>query len=98
MEKFKLGFAPTRRFLFSKEDAYKYKELIKEKMKSFHLGIEIVDLEGINEEGLLYNRAEEQMIIDRFISEKVDAVFFPHCNFGTEDLVAKIAKAVGKPV
>lgn len=98
MEKFKLGFAPTRRFLFSKEDAYKYKELIKEKMKSFHLGIEIVDLEGINDEGLLYNRAEEQMIIDRFISEKVDAVFFPHCNFGTEDLVAKIAKAVGKPV
>jgi len=98
MEKFKLGFAPTRRFLFSKEDAYKYKELIKEKMKSFHLGIEIIDLEGINDEGLLYNRAEEQMIIDRFISEKVDAVFFPHCNFGTEDLVAKIAKAVGKPV
>lgn len=98
MEKFKLGFAPTRRFVFSKEDAYKYKELIKEKIRSFGLDMEIVDLEGINEEGLLYNRADEQAIIQRFKREDVDALFFPHCNFGTEDLVAKIAKAIDKPV
>lgn len=98
MEKFKLGFAPTRRFVFSKEDAYKYKELIKEKIRSFGLNMEIVDLEGINEEGLLYNRADEQVIIQRFKREDVDALFFPHCNFGTEDLVAKIAKAIDKPV
>lgn len=98
MEKLKLGFAPTRRFVFSKEDAYKYKELIMKKIKSFGLEIEIVDLEGINEEGLLYNRSDEAAIVNRFQSEGVDALFFPHCNFGTEDLVAKIAKAVDKPV
>ncbi|UTE73280.1 L-fucose/L-arabinose isomerase family protein [Rossellomorea marisflavi] len=98
MTTFTLGFAPTRRFVFSKEDAFKYKELIKDTMHGFGLDIKIVDLEGINEEGLLYDRSEEKEIIERFRFEQVDALFFPHCNFGTEDLVAKIAKALGKPV
>jgi L-fucose isomerase-like protein len=93
----KLGFAPTRRFVFSKEDAFRYKDLTREKIKQY--GIEIVDLEGINEEGLLYdNDSDADKIIKRFKEEEVDAVFFPHCNFGTEDTVARVAKAVGKPV
>lgn len=94
----KLGFAPTRRFTFSKEEAYRYKEIIVKKMESFQLPIQIVGLDSFNDQGLLYDRDQEQEIIDYFIREKVDALFFPHCNFGTEDLVAKIAKAVGKPV
>ncbi|MBU9711228.1 L-fucose/L-arabinose isomerase family protein [Evansella tamaricis] len=98
MDKVKLGFAPTRRFVFSKEDAFKYKELIKEKITSFGLNMEIVDLEKFNEEGLLYDRAQEAQIIKYFKDSEVDAIFFPHCNFGTEDLVARVAKAVGKPV
>lgn len=98
METFKLGFAPTRRFVFSKEDALKYKNLIREKIENFNLGIEIIDLEGINEEGLLYNRSDEHSIIKRFKDTEVDALFFPHCNFGTEDMVARVAKAIGKPV
>jgi len=46
MGKFKLGFVPTRRFVFSKEDAFKFKQLTLEKIKEFD--IEIVDIEGIN--------------------------------------------------
>lgn len=76
MNRLKLGFAPTRRFVFSKEDAYKHKELIIEKIKSFGLNIEIVDLEGINEEGLLYDRSDEVAIVNRFREGGVDAVFF----------------------
>lgn len=98
MSKFKLGYAPTRRFTFSAEDAFRYKVQIKEKIESFGLNIEIVDLEGMNSEGLLYNDligAEE--IIKHFKKEEVDAVFFPHCNFGTEDTVARVAKAIAKP-
>ncbi|MCL6572445.1 MAG: L-fucose/L-arabinose isomerase family protein [Bacillus sp. (in: Bacteria)] len=98
MEKLKLGFAPTRRFTFSKEDALKYKNLIREKMEMFGMDIEIVDLEGINDEGLLFERHEEAAIIKHFRDAEVDALFFPHCNFGTEDVVARIAKAIGKPV
>ncbi|MEC0203946.1 L-fucose/L-arabinose isomerase family protein [Paenibacillus lautus] len=99
MKKLKLGYAPTRRFVFSAEDAFKYKVLIKEKIESFGMDIDIVDLEGINEEGLLYDdNINADLIVDRFKKEGVDAVFFPHCNFGTEDTVARVGKALGKPV
>lgn len=99
MKKFKLGYAPTRRFVFSAEDAFKYKVLIKEKIESFGMDIDIVDLEGINEEGLLYDdNINADSLVDRFKKEGVDAVFFPHCNFGTEDTVARVGKALGKPV
>ncbi|MFD2117917.1 L-fucose/L-arabinose isomerase family protein [Paenibacillus yanchengensis] len=99
MAKFKLGYAPTRRFTFSAEDAFKYKTVIREKIESFGMDIDIVDMEGINEEGLLYNdNISAELMIERLQREKVDAVFFPHCNFGTEDTVARVAKAIGKPV
>lgn len=98
MKKLRLGYAPTRRFTFSAEDAYKYKVLIREKMESFGLDIDIIDLEGLNEEGLLYNdlyNANE--IVEYFKQQKIDAIFFPHCNFGTEDVVARAAKELGVP-
>ena len=99
MKKFKLGYAPTRRFTFSAEDAYKYKVLIRNKMESFGLDMDIVDLEGMNEEGLLYDdHIQAEQIAEHFKRENVDAVFFPHCNFGTEDTVARVGKALGKPV
>lgn len=99
MKKLKLGYAPTRRFVFSAEDAFKYKVMIRQKIESFGMDIDIVDLEGINEEGLLYDdQINADLIIERFRREDVDAVFFPHCNFGTEDTVARVGKALGKPV
>lgn len=99
MKKLKLGYAPTRRFTFSAEDAFKYKVMIKEKIQSFGMDFELVDLEGINEEGLLYDdHIAADRIVERFKCENVDAVFFPHCNFGTEDTVARVGKALGKPV
>lgn len=99
MKKLKLGYAPTRRFVFSAEDAYKYKVLIRNKIESFGMNIDIIDLEGLNEEGLLYDdNITADKIIQRFKDENVDAVFFPHCNFGTEDTVARVGKALGKSV
>ncbi|PHV70436.1 fucose isomerase [Sporanaerobium hydrogeniformans] len=97
MNKLRLGFAPTRRFTFSKEDAHKYKNMIRKYIDTYD--IEVIDIEDMNEEGLLYNDTEmAYKIADKFIREKVDAVFVPHCNFGTEDTVAKMCKEVGKPV
>ena len=58
-----------------------------------------IDLEGLNQEGLLYDdHINAEQIAKRFKEEEVDAVFFPHCNFGTEDTVARVGKALGKPV
>lgn len=99
MKKLKLGYAPTRRFTFSADDAFKYKVEIRKKIESFGMDIDIVDLEGLNEEGLLYDdHINADLIAKRFKEEEVDAVFFPHCNFGTEDTVARVGKALGKPV
>lgn len=98
MNKLKLGYAPTRRFTFSAEDAFKYKVEIRKQIESFGMDIDIVDLEGLNEEGLLYDdHINADLIAKRFKQEEVDAVFFPHCNFGTEDTVARVAKELGKP-
>ncbi|GJM74332.1 hypothetical protein HMSSN036_65480 [Paenibacillus macerans] len=76
MKKLKLGYAPTRRFVFSAEDAFKYKVEIRKQIESFGMDIDIVDLEGLNEEGLLYDdHINAEQIIKRFKDEEVDAVF-----------------------
>lgn len=94
--KVKIGYAPTRRRIFSVEDALKYKQLIAAKMAE--LGIEFVDIEDINEEGLLRCADDVQPVIDKFTREKVDALFIPHCNFGSEHSCAKVARALNVPV
>ncbi len=94
--KVKIGFAPTRRRIFSVEDALKYKKLIADKLKS--LDITFVDIEDINEEGLLRGADDVQPIIDKFTREKVDALFIPHCNFGSEHSCGKLARALQVPV
>lgn len=92
----KLGYCPTRRDVFSREEAIKFNEAIRAQMDSFD--VEVVDLDGINEEELLFQDCDIPTIIDRFVSNKVDAVFFPHCNFGSESRVAQVAKALNVPV
>lgn len=92
----KLGVVGTRRDIFSKEDALKYNGMILERLNE--LEVDFVDITHINEDGLLFDEQDVDAIVDFLKHEKVDALFFPHCNFGTEDLVAKVAKAVGKPV
>ena len=101
--KIKLGFAPTRRVLFTpkafnKEEAFRVKNEIEEKLKTMDDDMEIVNLDGINSDGLLYDVADAEKAAKRFIEEGVDCVFVPHCNFGSEEAVAKLCRAVGKPV
>jgi L-fucose isomerase-like protein len=92
----KIGYCPTRRDVFSREEAMRFNEMIRASMNEFD--VDIVDLEGINEEKLLFSDADVPTVIDRFVSEKVDALFFPHCNFGSENRVAMVAKALNLPV
>ncbi len=94
--KVKIGFAPTRRRIFSVEDAIKYKNIIRQKM--IEMGIDFVDIEDVNEEGLLRCADDVQPVIDKFKAHKVDALFIPHCNFGSEHSCAKVAKELGVPV
>ncbi len=92
----KIGYCPTRRDVFDRSEAIKFNDKIRSIVSEFP--VEIVDLDGINEEKLLYSDSDIAPIIERFSREKVDAIFFPHCNFGSENRVAQVAKAFNVPV
>lgn len=96
MSKIKIGFAPTRRSIFSAPDALKYRYLIEERLKE--LEIDFVDIKDINEEGLLYDDNDMYRIAEKFKNEKVDGLFLAHCNFGTEYECARLAKELNVPV
>ena len=97
MKKIKLGFAPTRRSIFSAPDAVKYRGLTAKRLEE--LGVDFVDITDINEEGLLY---DDKKYVDK-IAEKlkergVERWMLPHCNFGTEYVCARLAKKLDVPV
>ena len=96
MATIKLGFAPTRRSIFSAPDALKYAGLTKERLRE--LNVEFVDIDDINEEGLLYDDADLPKIVKKFREAGVDGLFLPHCNFGTEYVCARLAKTLNLPV
>ena len=95
MEKLVIGFCPTRRDCFSREEAWKYRDLIRKSIDAYD--VDIVDLAGINEEALLCGQGDPAKVIDRFRAAQVDAIFFPHCNFGSESLVSQVARAMNVP-
>ena len=92
----KVGFAPTRRDIFSREDALAYRRKIRERLDM--LGPDIIDIDDINDEGLMYDVESASKVARKFVSEGVDAVFAPHCNFGTEEAVATLGSIVKKPL
>ena len=96
MDKIKIGFAPTRRSIFSAPDAVRYRKLTAGRLRE--LGIDFADITDINEEGLLYNDEDMYKIAEKFKKEKVDGLFLPHCNFGTEYECARLAKELNVPV
>ena len=99
--KVKLGVAHTRRNLsrpgyFFIEDAKAEKKKIEDFLREQE--IDFVNLDFLNEEGMICRGVDADAAADYFIREGVDAVLAPHLNFGTEDAVARIAKKLGKPL
>ncbi len=92
---FIIGYAPTRRSVFSKEEAVKYKNIIKEKIKNPEY--KLIDIEDVAQDGLLVTENDLSKVIKKFKDRKVDAIFAPHCNFGTESSTAKLAQSIKKP-
>jgi len=103
-KKIRIGFAPIRRSTygvkpFNPKEAKKYKEIIEKKVKEYEkYDVEYINLDFLNEEGLLFRHQDAEAVAQKFIAEGVDAVFIPHVNFGSEEAVAKMCKLVGKPV
>ena len=96
MDKIVLGFAPTRRSIFSAPAAVEYANYTREKLRA--MGVEFVDIDDISSDGLLHDDNDRVKIAQKFKAAKVDGLFFPHTNFGTEYEVARLAKEMGLPV
>lgn len=96
MAKIKIGLAPTRRSIFSAPAAVEYANYTREKLTQ--MGVDYVDIDDIAEDGLLHDDADRIKIAEKFKAEKVDGLFFPHGNFGTEYEVARLAKDLNVPV
>lgn len=91
-----LGVVATRRDIFSREDALLFKQKILDKLTE--LQVDYVDIDDINEEGLLFDEDDVENVVEKMKQHHIDALFFPHCNFGSEDLVAKVARRFDVPI
>ena len=96
MAKVVLGYAPTRRNLFSAPEAVRYADLTRQKLRE--LGVEFADIDDIASDGLLHDDNDRIRIAEKLKAAKVDGLFFPHGNFGTEYEVARLAKELNVPV
>lgn len=97
----KLGLVPTRRnmsgeYFCNIDIAHANKLAVEAKLRA--MNIDFVNIDFLNDEGIIYNGLEAQKVADYLIQHEVDALFTPHCNFGTEDAIAKVGKLVGKPL
>lgn len=96
MKHIRIGFAPTRRSIFSAPDAIRYRGLTANRLRE--IGVDFVDIDDINEEGLLYNEEDRLKMVEKFKAAQIDGLMLPHCNFGTEFLCARLARDCGVPV
>lgn len=102
----KIGLVPIRRDVTARPGAFNWERAeercakavayIKENFADENLSF--VDLQGINDVGVLYSERDVDAVVNRFKEEKVDAVFLINGNFGNEEVAGMVAKAVGKPV
>ena len=92
----KIGFAPTRRSIFSASAAVEYANLTRNRLND--LGVDFVDIDDIADDGLLHSETDRIKISAKFKSAGIDGLFVAHCNFGTEYEVARLAKELNVPV
>lgn len=96
LKQIKIGFAPTRRNIFSAKAAIEFAEYTRQKLDE--IGIDYVDIKDINDDGLLYDDEGLEKIVAKFKAAKVDGLFLANENFGTEYECARLAKRLNVPV
>lgn len=93
-----LGLAPTRRRMYDAKWAYQNRDEIRKRVTELCGDtVEIVDIDWLNEEGIIIDPADAKKVADYFKSKNVDALFMPHCNFGSEEPVGMLGKLMQVP-
>jgi L-fucose isomerase-like protein len=71
------------------------KKLVRSKLDEWK--IPCVDLEGVLPDGMVRDQKHAGPAVRYFKEKGIDALFLPHCNFGTEGAAGMIAKECGVP-
>lgn len=91
-----LGFCPISKFVFSHEDALLQKGKLENILNG--LGVRWAGLDGVLPDGMVKCQADVGPVVRHFTEAGIDALFLPHCNFGTEGAAGMIARECGVPV
>lgn len=95
-DQIKIGFAPTRRNIFSADAAIEFADLTRDKLDA--MNVDYVDIKDVNADGLLYDDAGMNKITAKFKAANIDGLFLANENFGTEYECARLAKQFNVPV
>ena len=91
-----LGVCPIGKFVFSHEDAVAQKKLLFEKLQAWDIDYCCID--PVLPDGMVRDQKHVDRVVSYFKAQNIDALFIPHCNFGTEGAAGMIAKGCGVPV
>lgn len=94
--KIRLAYSPIGKFVFSHEDALRYKRLVSDRLEKWQ--VDFVSLDGVLPDGIVRSQDHVDAAVEHFRKAGVGAVFMPHCNFGTEGAVGMIGKKLNVPV
>ena len=87
-----IGFCPIGNFVFSHEDAMRLKGLVRAKLDQWK--VRYVDLESVLPDGMVRDQKHAEPAVRFFQQQGIDALFIPHCNFGTEGAAGNDRQAV----
>ena len=102
----KVGLLPLRRYrketfigIFQAEYALENKQKCLPYIREHFADAdtEFVDLDWLNEEGILRLNADCEKVVEYFREQKIDALFIIACNFGNEEAAGEVAKQLRVP-
>lgn len=90
-----LGFCPIGKFVFSHEDALRFKRILETKLTEWN--VNFVGIDDVVADGVVRAQSDVRPVVDHFRKQRIDALFIPHCNFGTEGAAGVIARDLHVP-
>ncbi len=104
----KIGLLPIRRWIkeppkrigiFQSDYAVENKREIVAWVKEHYTDeiTQFVDIDFLNEEGILFDERDCERVADYFMQQKIDALFIINCNFGMENCAGGVAKRLHVP-
>ena len=90
-----LGLCPIGKFVFSHEDALRYKAMLEERLKKW--GVPYANIDQAVPDGIIRGLEHVEPAVQCLREAGAQALFLPHCNFGTEHATALIAQKLNLP-